>query len=256
MLRKICIIPFLLVVWLNLAYAQETGLGDGISVVSAARFSKSSQDQKDVFDIWSPEESELKYRKSITKAVFLSLVLPGTGEYYADSRRKGHIFMGTDMALWIGFVGLRSYGSWLKRDYRIYAAQHAGIDLSGKQDDFFEDLTYYESRDEYNQFAPLYSNGELLPYPQTDFWDWQWEDIASRYYYRDLRNKSKLAYRKSLFVAGLLLVNRIISAVDAARVVKEYNRKKNLQISSVKIDLQANPWTGNPYFRFTLTKSF
>lgn len=258
MKRRAFAVLFLCLVWFESGYSREINTRNSLLMTPVTTFSQvgEEKDSGDVFDIWIPEESGLKYRKSLTKAALLSLILPGTGEYYADSKGKAHIFMGTDAVLWTGFFGLRGYGSWLENDYRIYAAQHAGIDLSGKRDEFFEDLTYYQSRDEYNQFAPLYSNGELGPYPQTNLWDWQWDDTASRQHYRDLRNKSKAAYRKSLFVAALLLANRVASAIDAIKVVRQYNRRKHLEISSLKIGLEANPWASNPYFRLTLTKSF
>jgi hypothetical protein len=259
MMRKLLLILFLLILWTSSSYSDEIALKDNLlsaipQIVSA---SSDKDDSGEVFDIWHrQEESKLKYRKSTTKAAFLSLILPGAGEYYAESKAKAPVFVGTDAALWIGFFGLRSYGSWLKKDYRTYAAEHAGVELNGKGDDFFEDITYYQSRDEYNQFALLYSNGSLNPYPQDEFWDWQWDEGTSRYYYRELRNKSKSAYRKSLFVAGLLVANRIVSAIDAIRVVKDYNRKKSLEISSVRIDFRVNPFSSNPHFKLTLTKSF
>ena len=258
MMRKICTILFFLTVLFNSAYAGEIDLKAGLLNAPPSSFLTSSnqEDSQEVFDIWYQPESVLKYRKSTTKAAFLSLLLPGTGEYYAESKRKAHIFLGTDAVLWIGFLGLRSYGSWLKKDYRTYAASRAGVDLNGKEDEFFEDLTYYQSRDEYNQFAPLYSNGELSPYPQTDFWDWQWDNTSSRYHYRHLRNRSKSAYRKSIYMVGLLVANRIISAIDAIKAVKGYNRKRSLEISSVKIDIKANPFSSSPHFELTLTKSF
>lgn len=218
--------------------------------------STQEKDSQEVFDVWYQQKTKLKYRKSADKAAFLSLVLPGAGQYYAESKGRAHIFIGTDAALWISFFGLRSYGSWLKKDYKSYAAVHTGANPDGKEDSFFEDLTYYESRDEYNQLAPLYSNGEDAIYPQTAFWDWQWDNTASKYYYRDLRNKSKSAYRNSTFVVGLLLANRLVSAIDAIRAVKKYNQRKSLEISSVKIDLDANLFSKNPRFGLTLTKCF
>jgi len=259
MIRKLLLTLLLLVIWFDLAHSGKLELKSGIlnTTPQIALSSSAKEDSGEVFDVWHrPEESKLGYKKSITKAAFLSLVLPGAGEYYGQSRNKAHIFIGTDAALWIGFFGLRGYGSWVKKDYKTYAGEHAGVELNGKGDDFFEDITYYQSRDEYNQFAILYSNGDLGPYAQDDFWDWQWDDPASRNYYRELRNRSKSAYRKSLFVAGLLVANRIVSALDAMRVVKEYNRKKSLEISSIKVDFRVNPFSSNPHLKLTLTKPF
>jgi hypothetical protein len=118
--------------------------------------------------------------------------------------------------------------------------------LQGKPDGFFDQLAFYDSRDQYNQFAPLYFRGERQPYPEDDFWYWAWDSQESRAHYRDLKNRSKDASRKALYMAGLSLVNRIVSVVDAMKTVQSYNRKKSLQLSRMKFDLKANPLGHNP----------
>jgi len=184
--------------------------------------------------------------KSMTKAALLSFILPGAGEIYGGSKTKGKIFIFSEASLWVGFFGFRTYGSWLKEDYKIYAASHAKVNLEEKSDDFFDELAFYESRDEYNQFAPLYHRGDKQPYPEDDFWNWEWDGRESRLYYRDLKNRSKDASRKALYMVGLSIVNRIVSVVDAMKTVRTYNRKKSLEFSQIKFDLKANPLGHNP----------
>ncbi len=204
-----------------------------------------SEDSEDFFQMPGEFGEKKEGLKSMTKAALLSLVLPGAGEIYGGSKTKGKIFIFSEASLWTGFFGFRTYGAWLKKDYRVYAASHARVNLEGKSDDFFDELAFYDSRDQYNQFAPLYHRGDKQPYLEDD-WNWEWDSRESKYYYRDLKNRSKSASRKALYLVGLSMVNRIVSVVDAMKTVRAYNRKKSLELSQIKFDLKANPLGHNP----------
>lgn len=200
-------------------------------------------------------------RKSVTKAMLLSLLLPGAGELYAENATGSRIFLGLEGSIWAGFFGFTTYGAWKKADYKGYAAAHAGINLDSKTDAYFENITYYDSRDEYNQFARLYHGSDATIYPENDFWNWNWDSQDSKGRFRDLRNQSKTAYRRALFMVGLAAVNRVVSVLDAARSVKKFNRKLSSEFSSVnptglRFSLDANPFAKNPHYYFKVKKRF
>ena len=205
-----------------------------------------SEEPDDFFQMPGEFEENKEGMKSTTKAAVLSFILPGAGEIYGGSKTKGKIFILSEASLWAGFFAFRTYGSWLEDDYRVYAAARAKANLQGKSDGFFDQLAFYDSRDQYNQFALLYYRGERQPYPEDDFWYWAWDSRESRAHYRDLKNRSKDASRRALYMVGLSLVNRIVSVVDAMKTVQSYNRKKSLQLSRMKFDLKANPLGHNP----------
>jgi hypothetical protein len=213
-----------------------------------------SDQQDDFFQMPDEFEEEREGLKSASTAALLSLILPGAGEIYGGAETKGKIFMLSEASLWAGFFGFRTYSGWLKKDYKSYAADHARVDLDGKSDQFFDELAFYENRDQYNQFAPLYNRGEKQPYPQDDFWNWQWDSRESRLHYRDMKNRSKDLSRRALYMVGLSVVNRIVSVVDALKTVRSYNRKKSLELSKVKFDLQANPLGHNPTVMLYLSR--
>jgi hypothetical protein len=213
---------------------------------SSGRYYASQAEEDDFFQMPGEFEEKKEGLKSTTKAALLSLILPGAGEIYGGSKTKGKIFIISEVSLWAGFFAFRTYGAWLEDDYKIYAATHARVNLEGKSDGFFDQLSFYDSRDQYNQFAPLYYRGEKQPYPEDDFWNWAWESRESRYRYRDLKNRSKDASRKALYMVGLSVVNRIVSVVDAMKTVRSYNRKRSLEFSHIKFDLKANPLGHNP----------
>ncbi len=205
-----------------------------------------SEEEEDFFEMPGEFGVKKKGLKSKTKAALLSFILPGAGEIYGGSKTKGKIFIFSEASLWVGFFAFRTYAAWLKNDYKVYAASHAKVDLEGKSDNFFDQLAFYDSRDQYNQFAPLYYRGEKQPYPADDFWNWEWDSRDSRDYYRNLKNRSKSASRRALYMVGFSIVNRIVSVVDAMKTVRSYNRKKSLEFSDLRFDLKANPLGHNP----------
>ena len=54
---------------------------------------------------------------------------------------------------------------------------------------------------------------------------WLWLSDSDREAYRDLKNSSREAYRRSDFMIGVAVVNRIISVIDAVRDAKRANRR-------------------------------
>ncbi len=256
-MKKILFVPILWLMFMSTCLAQDTTVTK--SLLSQPLLSKSyyqSQDQEDFFEMPGEFEERKEGLKSVTKAAFLSLLLPGAGEIYAGSQNKGKIFLSVEASFWAGFFGFRTYGGWLKNDYKNYAAWHAGANLTAKSDDFFDHLGYYDSRDQYNQLALLYHREDAKPYPENDFWNWKWDNPNSKSYYRNLKNRSKTAYRNALYIMGLSLVNRIVSVVDAMKTVRSYNRKKSLEISQVRFDFKLNPFGHNPKMMVYLTRTW
>ena len=77
---------------------------------------------------------------SKTKAVLLSLILPGAGHYYIGEKGRAEAFMGAEAVAWAGVLAFHTYGQWKEDDYSRYAEEHAGIDPAGKDDNFFSDI--------------------------------------------------------------------------------------------------------------------
>jgi hypothetical protein len=165
-------------------------------------------------------------QKSKFAALGLSFLLPGAGQYYTGNRTRMAIFGGAEALIWTSFFGLRAYGRWKKDDYKSWAAFHAGANVNGKPDLFFEKMTYYDNLNEYNQLAAVYDGPDARLFPSTDSYWWNWDSEANRSHYRALRNQSKSAYQRSLFLLGAALANRILSGIDAYRAAAAYDRSQ------------------------------
>jgi TM2 domain-containing membrane protein YozV len=168
-------------------------------------------------------------KKSPSTAFLLSLALPGTGQLYSGDKTKAKVFLGAEVVWWGSFWLFRTLGDWKKDDYKNFAATHAGVNPNGKPDDFYSNLSFYDSRDEYNQFTRLFNGPSQPVYPEDEYWNWEWENTSSRLQYRDLRNQSKTYYRRALYSVGAAILSRIVSGLDAAKTAKKYNQKKALE---------------------------
>ncbi|HLA69662.1 MAG TPA: hypothetical protein VJN65_08160 [Bacteroidota bacterium] len=163
-----------------------------------------------------------KSEKSVLLGVVLSLVVPGTGEWYADNLSTGQYFMGADGILWLSYAGISLRGTWIRNDARLFASLHSGAVVDGKEEQFEVDIGNFESTDEYNQ-AKLRNREFDLLYEQPEFL-WSWDMQKNRQEYRSLRIRSDEYFQNAKFVVGALVINRLISAFSAWRSVNRYNK--------------------------------
>ncbi len=180
-------------------------------------------------------EGEAKGYKSSNLGFFLSFLLPGSGQAYAQSKGRSAIFLGVETAVWAGFFGLRGYGRWLREDYKLYAAAHAGVNLKGKDDEFFRSLAFYESREEYNRYQ-LWGDREKAELYGEGYY-WEWESPEARKKFKSIRDRSKTAYQRAIYMLGLALLNRVASSIDAVRQVRNYNKGKRFGFSKVEMEI-------------------
>jgi hypothetical protein len=131
--------------------------------------------------------------------------------------------MGADVVLWITYGGFRSYGRWLKQDAQTFASQHADANFEGKGDQFSVDLGNFSNVYDYNEAKLRNRQFDLLYDPNSNF-AWQWTSDGDRAHYKDLRIRGDGVLRNSQFIIGAMVLNRIVSAISAARSVSVHNR--------------------------------
>jgi hypothetical protein len=182
---------------------------------------------------------------SKVKAFFLSLAVPGAGEYYAGSRTAAKVFFGTECGLWAAYGGFHAYGTSWEHDYRLYAAAHAGVeDPSGKGHDYYSNIENYMSLVDYND-AKLRQRDLRALYPEGGKYGWNWDRDESRRRFERMRIRSDRAFRNSTFVIGGIALNHLISGIDAIRVT----RRKSLSGGvGVKVGVTGFPEGGGMVF--------
>jgi hypothetical protein len=194
-------------------------------------------------------------KKSVPLAVIYSLILPGMGELYAGNYNTGKYFTAAEGGLWIALIGLDRYGTWLKNDARTFAVEHAGIDLEGKNDQYFVDIGNYNTVYDYNQDALRDRNPYKL-YDENSNYSWTWDTRANREYFRNVRIKSDNMFNSANFVVAAIAINHIISAVNAARIAISHNDRVE-QAGSMNIYAGVLGGIGNPHgIMISVSKSF
>jgi len=162
--------------------------------------------------------------KSVARAALYSLLLPGLGEYYVGHKQKARVFFTVEALGWAGLIGFRVYSNWKEDDYRRFAAERANADLEGKDDWFADMVGFYDDIDQYNSFGRVFDPER--PYLEDNASNhWRWQTRSDRAIYRHLKNKSREADRRAEFMIGLLVVNRIVSVIDAVRDAKRSQRR-------------------------------
>lgn len=189
--------------------------------------------------------------KSLKRAFLYSLIIPGSGEFYAHSRIKAVAFFGMDVALWGLYFNYHNKGKdkekeyikfadahWFKDDYTQWLIDSLNIDSDTTR--YYNAVTqewtylshhlpdtktqqYYEMIGKYEQFR------------------WGWEDYSDitktsefRNTYVIMRKDSNDWLKKAKNAAAISIANHILSAFDAAWSVRKYN-KKGERFSNVEI---------------------
>jgi hypothetical protein len=184
-------------------------------------------------------------RKSIKQAFFMSLAVPGAGEYYVGAKRYSAGFLTAEGLIWTAALVSKFQGDMWRRDYRDYAALRAGANFGRSDDNYYRDIYEYPNSDWYNedqwrqareQFPndlasqAAFVSGKL--YTAADAWRWQSDDEWSSY--RSLRVRSRKALQRISYAAGSAVLNHLLSAVNAARLARSYNKRQVVKAESVR----------------------
>ncbi len=177
------------------------------------------------------------------KYVFLSLILPGAGEWFMGHKSMGKFFLGTEFVMWAGYFGTRAYGDVLQRDLESYAAVHAGVDVSGKKDQYWIDIGSAENIYLYNEQQRVDRN-LAATYKETTYNYWQWDSKGNRSRYNNLRVEQHDWKRRATFMVSGLILNRIVSAIDVVRIISKEKREARERMSRLYFDYRRTPMQG------------
>jgi hypothetical protein len=90
----------------------------------------------------------------------------------------------------------------------------------------------------------------------SEFYYWKWNSNEERRTYRDMWTSSEQTFNDLRFVVGAMLLNRIVSAINAVRLVSAYNKNLESEVSwnvSLEVENKINlPTSLNIYFHTAL----
>ncbi len=180
------------------------------------------QSNEDFTEVYLNVTSNLNAeKKSVGLGIIYSLLLPGMGELYAGSYDVGKYFTIADGVLWGTFIGMSAYSNWQEDNYQSYAASRAGVDNNNKDADYYATIGEYSNIESYNDQKALERNFDQM-YDEEKYF-WKWNSTEERKTYRDMWTSSEEANNNLRFIIGGLILNRIASAINAARLISSYN---------------------------------
>lgn len=197
-----------------------------------------------------------------------SLTIPGWGQAELGDKRGATVFAVAEVGVWASFLSFRIQEQ-LRRDaYERTALLFAGINLSGRDEEFRRIVGAYVSSDEYNRLvvyrdaANIYLSDPGHEDPQgyrdyiaqhslkgADSWDWQSDDALHRYGAQ--RKDAQRAQLRANTALALAVANRLLSAIHAARLSGRVDRE-----SSWHFEVAPVPGPDPTAFQLGVTRRF
>lgn len=175
-------------------------------------------------------------RISVGKALLFSLLIPGAGEYYAGNQFYAKIFFGIEVTGIAGMLFNNAYHQSLVDDYQSYAVLHAGVDPTGKNNQYWVNLGKFDDIYSYNE-RRLNQRRVNDIYAETEANKWRWDSFDNRYYYDFKRIKAAEVKSRNSYFYSAILINHLISAINAVRLARSHNRQLKTA-SPIKVTFQ------------------
>ena len=150
----------------------------------------------------------------VLSPVIKSLILPGWGEYTLGFQKRAKIMALTESFIFVSILASYSSANRLEINYQAYAAQHAGVNNVGKNRQYWIDIGNYLSIDQFNEEHLRWRDFNAI-YEQNNNWNWYWDDDNNRKSFEKMRIKSDTWKLRASFLVGGMILNHIISAIDA-----------------------------------------
>jgi hypothetical protein len=159
-----------------------------------------------------------------------SLTVPGWGQATLGHGTAASVFATIEAGIWISFAAFQVQDNLRTSSYERTALIRAGIDLSGRDDEFRRIVGSYLSSDEYNLYVVARDAANLWyddPAKMNEYIDahslkgadaWSWQDVEDILRYRGQRKDAQRAQQRANTTLALAIVNRIASALHAARI--------------------------------------
>lgn len=256
-LLRYTVIVLLTAGWASATHAVElkkTPVQDAMFARLAGDEWKEDKPKTDVVPDEALEQEGQPQRKSVAKAAILSALIPGAGQYYVGSRSKAKYFFAVEAVTWIAFFSFRTYGSWKKDDMINYGNLHANAQLDGKDDEFLDMVGFYDNIYQYNSFGRVFDPERPYLYDTPEN-HWLWQTDKEQAAFRELKNASREAYRRSEFMIGVAVVSRLVSIADAIRDGIRHNRRVESEFGrtdKMKFRLAIDPLSPDRQLTLTL----
>ena len=174
----------------------------------------------------------------------MSVLVPGSGELALGKTNRGALLLGSDLLALTGFWATERQKDDLIRSYKQYAQTYAGVPITDN-DSYYQHIQQYMSSAEFNQFQELMARNYFLiylydpsgyasyiaanTYSPEEAWNWQ-SDLHFKHY-RALRSKTQKTKMYQNLSLGMLILNRVVSAIDVTFISSDRKRQTPIYFS-------------------------
>jgi hypothetical protein len=159
-----------------------------------------------------------------------SLTVPGWGQATLGHNGAAKVFILVETGIWASFVAFHIQESMRTDSYELSARLNAGIDLSGRDEEFRRIVGGFLSSDDYNRLV-VYRDAANLYYEDPVRYreyiaehelkgsdTWHWSSVDAILQYRSQRKNAQQASQRANTALALAIANRLVSALHAARI--------------------------------------
>jgi hypothetical protein len=159
-----------------------------------------------------------------------SLTVPGWGQATLGRNGAAKTFALVETGIWASFIAFHIQESMRIDSYERSARLNAGIDLSGRDEEYRRIVGGFLSSDDYNRLVvyrdaanlyyddPVQYRAYIAEHELKGADAWSWASVEDLFQYRGQRKDSQRAQQRANTALALAVVNRFVSALHAARV--------------------------------------
>jgi hypothetical protein len=188
--------------------------------------------------------------KSGILAMAASIVLPGLGQQYLGQKERALAYFSAEALFIFGAVACNSISSQIFNNAKAYAWEHANVTGGAGADAvFWQNMRYFDESDGlnqsisrgYNQMQELIYRDQEKDYLTSNL-QWRWDDPSNRKTYATFLNKSHSYQVAASFLVGAMVLNRLVSFVDARFAAQH---QVSASRSALLISPSCDPRTGS-----------
>lgn len=160
--------------------------------------------------------------------VLKSAILPGWGQSELGEEKKKKIFTIFEFSALAACFASYGFSKHIQYNFKTFAANHANVQNFDNDRQFWVDIGNYINPDSHdNEHLRWRENVNLY----RDNSLWSWDSYNNMKKFEKLRIKSDFLNRQGKFIAGAILINHIISSIDAL-YIKNIKKQRSLEFSS------------------------
>ena len=171
------------------------------------------------------------------KAFMMSALVPGMGQKYTKNYTSMGLFLSSEIGIIFSYISFVNKRDSYEDSYKILAQTKGGSSYSG-DDSYYQKMQQYMSSDDYNakiqfdawEYFYLYNNDydSYEQYVQENSISpeksWKWNSKKDWNKYHKYRNDRQNFDVYAKLAVGAILVNHIISGIDALRAARYKNK--------------------------------